>query len=170
MAKLASPRSFRVMKSIPVLVTLAVPAVAFAQAQPAPSTVTLKSETFVARATTDAQGKAKNDLFPATRVLPGEPLVFVLSYENGGTKPASGFVINNPIPPEVSYTGVEQSWATVSVDGGKSFAPLATLKVKGADGKLRGAIPADVTNVRWTFAQPIMPKAKGRVMFYGMVK
>lgn len=158
------------MKSISMLVALAVPAVAFAQAQPAANGVTLKSETYVARATTDAQGKPKNDLFPATRVLPGEPLVFVLSYENGGTKPASGFVINNPVPPQVSYTGVEQPWAIVSVDGGKTFAALATLKMKGADGKLRGAIPGDVTHIRWNFAQPIAPKAKGRVMFYGLVK
>jgi uncharacterized repeat protein (TIGR01451 family) len=163
------------MKIIIALAGLVAPAVALAQgtapaADLAAQAVKLTSETFVAKSVTDEKGVKSNKLFPATRVLPGDPLVFQLTYNNQGVKPATRFVINNPIPSGVAYTGVREASATVSVDGGKTFGALATLKVKGADGKLRGAIPADVTQIRWTFAQPIAPKAKGTVMFYGLVK
>lgn len=145
---------------------LAVPAAA----APAQEAVVLKSTVYVARSVTDAEGNKKNQLFAPDRVLPGEALVVMLEYRNNGTKPATNFVINNPIPAAVSYTGVEQPWAVVSVDGGKTYGALATLKVAKGDGTLRAALPSDVTHVRWKFAQPIPPATGGRVMFYGTVK
>ena len=132
--------------------------------------VALKSTVYVARAVTDAQGVKKNQLFPPDRVVPGEALVIMLEYRNNGAKPATNFVINNPIPGAVSYTSVEQPWAVVSIDGGKTYGSLATLKVANGDGTLRAALPADVTHVRWKFAQAIAPATGGRVMFYGTVK
>ena len=146
---------------------LAAPAIG-QQAAPAP--VSLSSKIFVAKRVTDAQGKTKNVLVSPDRVLPGDPLAVVLDYENRGTRPATAFVIDNPIPAAVTFTGVEQAWAVVSIDGGKSYGPLATLKVKKADGTLRAAIPQDVTHVRWKFAQPIAPGAKGKVTYFGLVK
>ena len=159
------------MKYAFALTAFFVPAAVMAQAPaPAASNVKLTSETFVAKAVTDDKGVKSNKLFPATRVLPGDPLVFQLTYNNLGKTPASRFVINNPVPNGVEFTGVREASATVSVDSGKSFGALATLKVKGADGKLRGAIASDVTQIRWTFAQPIAVGAKATVMFYGLVK
>jgi hypothetical protein len=137
---------------------------------PAASNVKLTSATFVAKTVTDDKGVKSNKLFPATRVLPGDPLVFQLSYNNIGTGPATRFVINNPVPNGAEFTGVREASATVSVDSGKTFGALATLKVKGADGKLRGATAADVTQIRWTFTQPIAVGGKGTVMFYAVVK
>ncbi len=136
----------------------------------AQQTVELKSTVYVARPVTDAQGNKKNQLFAPERVLPGEALVVMLEYKNNGQKPAADFVINNPIPSAVSFTGVEQPWAVVSVDGGKTYGALATLKVAKGDGTFRPAQPGDVTHVRWKFAQPIAPGTGGRVMFYGTVK
>ena len=95
---------------------LTVPGAALAQ-----EVVALKSTVYVARAVTDAQGNKKNQLFAPDRVLPGEALVMMLEYKNNGAKPAANFVINNPIPNAVAFTGVEQPWAVVSVDGGKTF-------------------------------------------------
>lgn len=153
------------LKQLLVLPALAIPAAAIAQ-----ETVALTSKVFVARPVTDAQGKTKNQLFAPEKVLPGEALVIMLEYKNNGAKPATAFVINNPIPGAVSYTGVEQPWAVVSVDQGKTFGALATLKVPTANGGTRPALPTDVTHVRWKFAQPIAPGAGGRVMFFGTVK
>lgn len=153
------------MKYFLFALALGIPAAAIAQ-----DAVALKSSVFVARAVTDAQGKKKNQLFAPERVLPGEALVIILDYKNNGTKPAANFVINNPIPGAVTYTGVEQPWAVVSVDGGKTYGPLATLKVAKPDGTMRAANPNDVTHLRWKFAQPIPSGASGRVMFYGTVK
>jgi uncharacterized repeat protein (TIGR01451 family) len=155
------------MKYALVLAALAAPAALMAQS---PQAVTLASKAFVVKQVPDGNGKMKNTLAAPERVLPGEALVFMLEYRNTAKTPASGFVINNPIPANVIYTGVEQPWATVSVDGGKSFGALAALKVAKPDGTLRAALPSDVTAVRWQFAQPIAPAASGRVMYFGMVK
>jgi uncharacterized repeat protein (TIGR01451 family) len=132
--------------------------------------VTISSTAFVVKQVPDGQGKLKNTLAPPTSVIPGNALVFTLDYKNTGTKPATGFVINNPIPANVSFTGVEQPWAVVSVDGGKSFGPLATLKMPKGDGTMRAAVPQDVTAIRWVFAKPILPAAGGKVAFYAVVK
>lgn len=155
------------MKSLLAAMLLLSPTVVIAQ-----QTVSLESKVYVARAVTDASGKKVNKLFDPdkTAVLPGEPLVVMINYKNNGPHPATAFVINNPVPAAVSFTGVEQGWATVSVDGGKSFGSLATLRVAAANGGMRAANPADVTAVRWKFAQPIAPGATGRVSFYGIVK
>ena len=153
------------MKYFLFALALGIPAAAVAQ-----DAVALKSTVFVARAVTDAQGNKKNQLIPPDRVLPGEALVIMLEYRNGGAKPAANFVINNPIPGAISYTGVEQPWAVVSVDGGKTYGPMATLKIARPDGTMRAALPSDVTHLRWKFAQPIPSGATGRVMFYGIVK
>ena len=156
-----------VMKYAFALAALAAPAVLMAQS---PQAVTLTSKAFVVKQVPDADGKLKNTLVVPERVFPRDPLVFMLEYRNTAKTPASGFVINNPIPANVIYTGVEQPWATVSVDGGKTFGPLATLKVAKGDGTMRPALPSDVTAVRWQFAQPIAPAATGRVSYFGMVK
>ena len=166
------------MKIILVAAALALPAAAFAQqaarapvaAAPAASTVSLSSKAFVVRQVPDANGKLKNTLAPVDRVLPGDVLVFMLDYRNGGAKPVTPFVINNPVPANVAFTGVEQPWASVTVDGGKTYGPLAKLTVRKADGTSRAALPADVTAIRWTFGQPIAAGASGNVKFYAVVK
>jgi uncharacterized repeat protein (TIGR01451 family) len=145
--------------------TAALPVTAWAQ-----NSVTIKSDIFVARTVTDAQGNKKNTLVAPTRVLPGEPLAIIINYTNAGTKPATQFVIDNPVPKAVTFTGVAEAWAVVSVDDGKTFGLLPTLKIKNADGTVRAAQPSDVVAVRWKLAQPIAPGASGKVMFYGTVK
>ena len=154
------------MKHAFFLAALAAPAALFAQAQ----SVALTSKAFVVKQVPDGPGKTKNTLVVPERVLPGEALVFMLEYKNTAAKPATAFVINNPIPANVIYTGVEQPWAEVSIDRGKTFGQLATLKVAKGDGTMRAALPTDVTAVRWKFAQPIPAAGEGRVTFYAMVK
>ncbi len=152
---------------------IGVPAIALAQTQVAPAAqVSLKMESYVARQVTDAQGRKSNKLFSITEttVLPQDRLVYRIIYRNGTGKPVGSFVINNTVPNGASFAGVEEAWAVVSVDGGKQFGPLTTLRVRGADGKLRPAIPQDVTNVRWTFAQPVAAAAGGYVQYYAIVK
>jgi hypothetical protein len=146
------------------------PAPAGPAAASAPSAVVLVGKTFVVKQTTDAQGHKKNNLVVPTTVVPGDALVLMQEYRNPGTKPNTNFVINLAVPGAVSFTGVEQPWALVSVDGGKSFGQLATLKAPKGDGTMRPAQPGDVTNVRWSFAQPIPAGGTGRVMYYGVVK
>jgi uncharacterized repeat protein (TIGR01451 family) len=136
----------------------------------AASSVTLESKAFVERTTTDPQGQTKVVLETPKLVVPGDRLVFELSYKNIGAQPANDFVVTNPVPQAVAYTGFEGLPAIVSVDGGKNWGPLASLKIAQADGTLRDAQPADVTHVRWTFAKAIPAGQEGKLSFRGIVK
>lgn len=141
-----------------------------ASAAEAAADVTLASDVFVERISTDAQGKTKVTLEPPAIVTPGDRLVFQLSYRNGGGQPATGFEVTNPVPASVVFTGVEDVSAKVSVDGGKSWGALAALKVALPDGSKRPAAAADVTHVRWSFAQAIPAGQAGKLSFRGVVK
>jgi len=151
------------MKSFLTLAAIFMPAAAMA----APA-VTIDSTAFVERTVQDASGK-KTVLEPPKLVTPGDRVVFVLTYKNGGAQPATGFVINNPLPAAVSYESSDGAPPVVSVDGGKSWGALATLKITQPDGTMRPATPADVTHLRWTFAT-IAPGQSGKLSFRGVVK
>ena len=136
----------------------------------APNDVTLNNAVFVEHVRVDAQGHRTVALDPPAVVTPGDHLVFVLTYHNGGAQPATGFAVTNPIPAAVAFERSDDASAMVSVDGGRSWGPLATLTVAQPDGSRRPAVAADVTHVRWTFSQPIPAGAEGRLTFRGVVK
>lgn len=153
------------MKFLLTLLAFTAPAAAFAA-----SDVTIDSKVMVEHQTQDPSGKLNVTLDPPKVVTPGDRLVFVVTYKNGGTKPATDFVITNPIPNAVAFTSVEDGSAVVSVDGGKTWGPLATLKVTAADGQVRSAQAGDVTHVRWALAAPIPAGQGGKFSFRGVVK
>jgi uncharacterized repeat protein (TIGR01451 family) len=132
--------------------------------------VSLTSEVLVEHVKQQADGSSKVVREEPNVVTPGDKLVFLLSYRNGGAQPATGFVVTNPIPASVAFTGGESEGAIVSIDGGKSWGPLVSLKVANADGSMRAATPDDVTHIRWSFAQPIAAGRAGQLSFRGVVK
>jgi uncharacterized repeat protein (TIGR01451 family) len=152
------------MKIFLALIALLAPAAATAAQD-----VTINSSAFVERTVQDASGKPKIVLEAPKVVTPGDHVVFVLTYKNGGTQPATGFVINNPLPAAVSFESSEGVQPIVSVDGGKSWGTLPSLKIIQADGTSRPATTADVTHLRWTFAA-IPPGQGGKLSFRGVVK
>ena len=132
--------------------------------------VSLTSKVYVERVKTGADGKPVTVREEPGVVTPGDRLVFVLGYRNGGAEPATGFTLTNPIPPSVAFTGSDVASAVVSVDGGKSWGALASLKVVQADGTSRPAVAADVTHVRWSFGRPIAAGSGGELSFRGVVE
>jgi uncharacterized repeat protein (TIGR01451 family) len=153
------------MKSFLILLAFFLPSAALAQNQ-----VALTSEVLVERTATDANGRARVSLEAPGVVTPGDRLVFILSYRNNGTAPATDFVVSNPIPESVVFDGTESPGAVYSVDGGRSWGALSALSVQGADGNSRPATLADVTGVQWRFPQPIPAGASGQLRFRGVVK
>lgn len=143
-------------------------AVASPAAAWAADAVSLTSTVLVERQKLDAQGRPTVALEEPQVVVPGDKLVFHLNYRNAGATPAQDFTVTNPIPASVSFTAGDG--AIVSVDGGTSWGRLAALKVKGADGQPRAALPTDVTHVRWTLASPIPAGGGGQLSFRGIVK
>ncbi len=131
--------------------------------------VALVSDVFVEKPVKDQAGRTKLILEEPKIVVPGDRLVFVLKYQNNGQAPATNFIVTNPLPPAVQFEGAVDNGAQVSVDGGRSWGALATLKVKDGS-SVRFAHPGDVTHIRWTFANPIPVGSAGKLMFRGIVR
>jgi uncharacterized repeat protein (TIGR01451 family) len=153
------------MKIWLAIAALAAPAAAFAA-----DTVTLTSDVFVERVKAGPDGKPAIVREAPKIVTPGDKLLFELSYRNQGAQPATGFALTNPIPDAVAFTGTDSAGASYSVDGGKSWGALASLKVSQPGGTSRPATPADVTHVRWSFSQAIPAGGTGKISFRGVVK
>jgi uncharacterized repeat protein (TIGR01451 family) len=136
----------------------------------AANSVALSSEVFLERTISEADGKSKVLLLAPTVVTPGDRLIFILNYHNVGATPANNFVITNPLPEAVSYQGAADPTAQVSIDGGKVWGSLTTLKVQEADGTSRAARPEDVTHVRWAMKNAIPAGAQGKLSFRGLVR
>jgi uncharacterized repeat protein (TIGR01451 family) len=132
--------------------------------------VSLTSSVFVEKAVKQSDGKTRLVLEEPKTVVPGDRLVFVLAYKNQGAKPATDFVVTNPLPGAVAYQGAGDTVAVVSADGGKSWGALAALKVRKSDGTVRSAYPEDVTHVRWAMKSPIPVGAAGKLSFRGVVR
>lgn len=119
-----------------------------------------------------ADGTTERKTVPAATVVPDTEVLYVITYQNTGDKPAENIAITNPVPAELEYVSnvgpalVHQ----VSVDGGQQYGALAGLTVTGADGKPRPAKAADVTHVRWTLGSALQPGDGGKVSFKARLK
>ena len=153
------------MRIILLLLALIAPAAAIAS-----DTVSLTSEVLVERTKRQADGTTVTVREKPDVVTPGDTLVFILSYSNRGAEAATGFVVTNPVPAAVRYTGTEGAAVEVSVDGGKSWGALSALTVTNEDGTRRPAAEADVTHLRWSFDRPIPAGDGGTLSFHARVK
>ena len=144
---------------------------------PAPAraadTLELSNAVFQDTEVKGADGTTHHERVPATKVVPGSEVVYVISYKNVGKQPAADVVITNPVPKELAYQselGPGPSLAPeVSVDAGHTWGQLASLSVKGADGKPRPAQGKDVTHVRWKLPAPLKAGESGTVSYRALL-
>jgi len=111
---------------------------------------------------------------PAELVIPGERVVYTLSYTNDDAAPASDLVLTMPVPPEIKYMegSATEAGAKIvySADGGQSFANRSALRTIGTDGNIRTATSEDITHIRWTIAGPVSVGGSGSLSFKGILK
>ena len=136
----------------------------------AADTLQLTSEVFQEKEIAGKDGKKGKEMVPASTVVPGTEVIYVITYKNVGAEPAAKVVITNPVPKELEFKtgsakGASSVKPEVSVDGGASYGALNKLKVAGKDGKPRPAQGADVTHVRWTLGFAVKPGAEGKVTY-----
>jgi len=121
-----------------------------------------------------ADGREEVKRVPAAKVPPGTAVIYTLNAKNKGTTPAGDVVMTDPIPAEMEYVdgsvSAENARVTFSVDGGKSFAAKESLKVRGEDGAMRAALPADFTHIRWQLEKPLAPGEVRAVSFRARVE
>ena len=130
----------------------------------------LSSDVFVERHVVRPDGTKTVVLEKPNMVTPGDNLVFVVRYKNVGGTTASDFVVTNPLPTAVAFSGTSDGLEVVSIDGGKSWGFLGTLRIAKADGTIRPATQSDVTHIKWNLNQPLTAGAEGKLIFRGIVK
>jgi uncharacterized repeat protein (TIGR01451 family) len=107
-------------------------------------------------------------------VVPGDRVIYTLEVRNGAETALDAPSFSYPIPEHMRYftdsavgPGAVVSY---SVDGGHTFARAEDLKVRGPDGKLRAAVAADYTDIRWQLKNPLKANSVAFVRFRTVVK
>ncbi|WP_439567606.1 hypothetical protein [Sphingopyxis sp.] len=120
--------------------------------------------------TTAGQAPAKSYVAPDV-VVPGDRIRVTLTFTNNGAAPAAGLNLTNPIPEGLVYDDTaDPAGFSVSIDGGKTFGPLAALTVPVTGADARAAVAADVTHVRWLWPDAVAPGQSRSVAFFGRVR
>lgn len=159
-----------------VFAMLALGAAVGAQAQNDPTLGPLELSTVIEKIVEVQQpdGATKSELIPVDVALPGDEVVYTVSFTNVSKQPADDIRITNPIPSEMRYLASSAfgpgSEVLYSVDGGFSYGAPKELKVKADDGSQRAADAADYTHIRWVLKAPLDAGAKGFARFRAIVR
>ena len=118
---------------------------------------------------TDANGETVTRLEPASKVIPGDIVIYTVTFSNTGSEPAENVVITNPVPRHMEYVdgtafgpGADISF---SIDGGRSWGTPDELVVTALDGSQRPAQASDYTDIRWILRNELQPGAQGFARF-----
>lgn len=154
-----------ILSTLVAATLLALPLAAWAQPKVA---ISIKAQKEV---TVTVKGKQVKKKIAAKGFLPGEEIIYTLSYVNSGTEPATDVLITDPIPEGTSYlpgSASEVGDLTFSIDKGKTFKKptLLTYEIKGVK---KVASPEEYTDIRWTLPS-VPPDTKGSVSFRVKVK
>jgi uncharacterized repeat protein (TIGR01451 family) len=119
-------------------------------------------------------GHERVKLIPADRVVPGDRVLYTLEVRNTSAFAVQKPVVSHPVPEHMRYVGDSAvgpgAEVRYSVDGGRSFERAENLSVTGADGKLRRAVAADYTHIRWQLKNPLKANSVAFVRFRALVK
>lgn len=123
--------------------------------------------------TVNDAGESETRLVPANTVIPGEKVVYTITFQNISDEPADNVVITNPIAADLTYVqgsafgpGTEIQF---SIDGGQTFAAANELTVE-EDGVSRPAGPGDFTHIRWVMQTELAVGAQGTARFMAVLK
>ncbi len=121
----------------------------------------------------DKAGRKTTKREPVAVAVPGTEVIYTTRFTNKGDKPAGDIVLTNPVPEHTRFVGGSafglNTSVTYSIDG-KRFDVPARLRVTGADGKERAALPEEYTHVRWRYAGELAPGKQGDVGFRVVIK
>ena len=123
-------------------------------------------------------GRKVRKLVEPGKMVPGDEVVYTISYVNKGSRPAERVVVVNPVPQHTKFRAGSVEGANTeiaySADGGKTYAAPDRLTVATRDAKgtpaTRPAVAADITHIRWTLKEPLPPGASGQVRFRAVIE
>ena len=123
--------------------------------------------------TVNESGEAETRLVAASNVVPGESVIYTITFQNISDEPAVNVVITNPISKALTYVDSSAfgpgSAVQFSIDGGQNFAAANDLIVT-EDGELRPAGPDDFTHIRWVMNNDLAVGEQGTARFSAVLK
>jgi uncharacterized repeat protein (TIGR01451 family) len=113
-------------------------------------------------------------LVPASRVVPGDEVIYTLEIRNAGPRDVAAPTVIEPVPAHMAYladtaTGPGAE-VTYSVDGGRTFDVPESLEVPGADGRSRVAKSIEYTHIRWQLRNILKSRSVAFARFRAVVK
>ena len=124
--------------------------------------------------TVNEAGEETTRLVDVTTVVPGDQVIYTVTFRNIGEQPAERVTITDPIPEEMAYVdgsvfgpGTD---ITFSVDGGNTFAAAEELTVLDDVGNERTAQAADYTHIRWVMRNALPPGEQGYARFRAILR
>jgi uncharacterized repeat protein (TIGR01451 family) len=130
----------------------------------------LKTEVFVEKTSVGVDGVAKTSRLPAGHVVPGDHLVYVITFTNDAPKPAEGVIITNPLPAGLVFEGSTEGPAPLVSADGATFASLPQLKVRAANGAMVAAQHTDVTHLSWSLPAAVPAGGQARLTYRATLK
>jgi uncharacterized repeat protein (TIGR01451 family) len=122
----------------------------------------------------DESGERTTELVAVDTAVPGDEVVYTVTFTNVGVEPAENILITNPIPPQMRYVsgtafgpGTEIEY---SVDGGSSWGIPQALRVSTSNGSERLAEADDYTHIRWALYSPLEVGERGFARFRAVVR
>ena len=118
-------------------------------------------------------GEERVELVDAKTVVPGDEVIYTVTFQNISDEAAENVVITNPIAGDLVYVEGSAfgpgSSVLFSVDGGNVFAAASELSVT-EDGVTRPAEPRDFTHIRWQMQGDIPAGTQGVARFRAKLK
>lgn len=118
-------------------------------------------------------GGTETKLVVAESVIPGERVVYTITFANVGDEPAENVVITNPISASLTYVAGSATNSDMqvefSIDGGQTFATASELRIID-NGIERPATTKDYTHVRWVMQTELAVGGEGQASFAAVLE
>lgn len=118
--------------------------------------------------TVNDSGERQVRLVEAETVIPGDNVIYTITFRNISAAPAENVIITNAVPENLTYVdGSAFGPGTVvefSVDGGVSYGAADELNVQD-EGSVRAATAEDYTHLRWVMQDELAAGSQGIARF-----
>ena len=122
---------------------------------------------YVERVATAPGGERVRTIEPADELRRGDTVVLMVEWR--GASRDAPIIVSSAIPRPLAFQRSSSDAVQVSVDGGRSWGRLGTMRVRD-DSDRRLASPEDVTHLRWRFADGSDASRAGRVTYSAIVR
>lgn len=104
---------------------------------------------------------------PATSLSRGDTVVLVVDWRSDGAR--KSFVVSSPIPKHLKFKSSSHDGQIVSIDNGRSWGRIGTLRVNDRFGSRRASVE-DVTHLRWTIPSHQSANGSGKITYSAIVR